>query len=561
MNSLCKTPAVIASRTYSCISVPVLDAPLVLIHGWANDGQIWDKNIAQFRSLSSVIVIDLPGFGLSPVVGGYSLETLLKLLHQALPAKCHVVGWSLGAMLAMQLAERFSNQVKSLLLLACNAKFVASKDWPAAMPEQTFQSFQNNFDKAPIATVKKFQSLQTLFDIQAKEKLKRLRLLQTDISITSNWSGGLELLAAIDLRSSLSRLSTPTLMVFGESDQLVPLIARQAIDGICSKQVRTTVVKGCGHLLPWLKGGDLNSLLWNFYQFESPVQAAAPTAAILGNSKTPFTSRRMVNDSYQLDKKKIAASFSNAANSYDDFAQIQRNIGQQLLQRIPHSLSVDDSCILDLGCGTGYFSEILQQQCQGQVVGLDLAEGMVQFARQKRPNVNRWLCADAEFLPLATKSLDGVFSSLAVQWCQQPQQLLAEFKRVLKPGAWAAIATLGPTTLCELRQSWAEVDDKVHVNQFIDQNVLLAAAKTVGFTSVKLECKTELMQYRQLSELTRELKSLGANNRNPGQGSGLQSRKDLLKLKQSYEVYRGRHGAESDKLPASYQVYYITLQA
>lgn len=576
MNSLCEIALPIACQTYPftpatlleaplvetpLLKTPILDAPLVLIHGWANDGQIWQQSLAQFQTLSSVLVVELPGFGLSPIVSDYSLETLLELLHQALPPKCHIVGWSLGAMLSMKLAERFPDQINSLLLLACNAKFVATEDWPAAMSEQTFKGFQCSFEENPAATIKQFHSLQTLSDAQARKKLKQLRQMQKNITINSNWSSALTLLAEIDLRHCMSQLNIPCLMVFGESDQLVPVAAQQAINRICTEQTCTVLVTGCGHLLPWLDSDELKSLLQNFYHSNPSVQITAIAVPETENTDAVSELKSSGRDGYQLDKQKVAASFSSAASSYDDFAQLQRNIGQQLLQRIPISALTDKRSILDLGCGTGYFSEKLQDQCQGQLIGLDLAEGMVNFARQARPQVDAWLCADAELLPLADQSLDGVFSSLAIQWCQQPQQLFTEIKRVLKPGAWATIATLGPDTLCELRQSWAKVDNKVHVNQFIDQEMLLAAAEQANFSTVELECKTELMQYGQLKELTRELKSLGANNRNPGQGSGLQSRKNLLKLKQNYEAYRGKRGAKASKLPASYQVYYLILKA
>jgi malonyl-CoA O-methyltransferase len=256
----------------------------------------------------------------------------------------------------------------------------------------------------------------------------------------------------------------------------------------------------------------------------------------------------------------VAASFSKAATSYDDYAQLQRKVAAQLLTKIPvGAVNTSNSTVLDLGCGTGNFSEPLQQQCSGDVIGLDLAQGMLNYARKKNANISAWLCADAEALPIADQSLDGIYSSLAVQWCQQPQQLFSEIKRVLKPGAWAAIATLGPATLQELRQSWAAVDDRVHVNQFIDQTELLAAIKTAGFAGVEFECQDELMQYQELKQLTRELKNLGANNRNAGLGGGLQSRRDLLAFKECYETYRGKNGAAEKNLPASYQVYYIVL--
>ncbi|HEY5718501.1 MAG TPA: methyltransferase domain-containing protein, partial [Motiliproteus sp.] len=165
------------------------------------------------------------------------------------------------------------------------------------------------------------------------------------------------------------------------------------------------------------------------------------------------------------DKEQVASSFSRAASSYDSVAALQRRIGHQLLA---YSAGDWQGRLLDLGSGTGYFTRILAEQpAVEKLVALDLAEGMLQFAREQRGHDKiRWLCADAEALPLADNSLDGVFTSLAIQWCDDSEGLFTELQRVLKPGALLAFATLGPRTLWELRAAWSQVDDFVHVNGF-----------------------------------------------------------------------------------------------
>jgi malonyl-CoA O-methyltransferase len=65
-----------------------------------------------------------------------------------------------------------------------------------------------------------------------------------------------------------------------------------------------------------------------------------------------------------------------------------------------------------------------------------------------------------------------------------------------------------------------------------------------------------VLQYQQLTELTRELKALGANNRNPGRPGGLTGRARLRALTQAYEDFRQADGS----LPATYQVAQVILQ-
>jgi malonyl-CoA O-methyltransferase len=61
-------------------------------------------------------------------------------------------------------------------------------------------------------------------------------------------------------------------------------------------------------------------------------------------------------------------------------------------------------------------------------------------------------------MPLADNSVAHIFSSLALQWCENIPALMFEIERVLQPGGTAVIATLGPDTLRELRSAWAKVD-------------------------------------------------------------------------------------------------------
>jgi ubiquinone/menaquinone biosynthesis C-methylase UbiE len=148
-----------------------------------------------------------------------------------------------------------------------------------------------------------------------------------------------------------------------------------------------------------------------------------------------------VNAAALLNKHRIADSFSRAAQTYDAAAELQRQIGHQLLESLPDTRP---DRVLDLGSGTGYFTPLLRQRfASSQLVSLDLAQGMLAYARQHRPDSHAaWVCGDAEALPLASDSLDLIFSSLAIQWCERPDRLFAEIARVLRPGGRFVVATL-----------------------------------------------------------------------------------------------------------------------
>ncbi len=255
----------------------------------------------------------------------------------------------------------------------------------------------------------------------------------------------------------------------------------------------------------------------------------------------------------RFNKQQVAGSFSRAACHYDAVAGLQRQVGNQLFGLQP---SHWHGRLLDLGSGTGYFSLPLAQLPGTRVLALDMAQGMLSFARSARahPQID-YLCADAEQLPLADSCIDGLFSSLAIQWCQHPQRLFAELARVMRPGGCALIATLGPDTLSELRAAWAAVDDYQHVNQFVAQQHIDTAIEP-GFEIVAFEQQRIVLQFDQLKQLTDELKGLGAHNLNPGRQQSLSGRQRVKAFRSAYERLRDDQG----KIPATYQVFYYRLQ-
>ncbi|WP_339843696.1 malonyl-ACP O-methyltransferase BioC [uncultured Halopseudomonas sp.] len=260
-----------------------------------------------------------------------------------------------------------------------------------------------------------------------------------------------------------------------------------------------------------------------------------------------------------IDKQRVADSFSRAAATYDQAAAFQRSAGSNLLAQLPPQLEPLD--IVDLGAGTGYFTRALAHRFAAPVAGLDLAEGMLRFARQcngpehellsRHP---RWVVADAEALPLRPASQDLIFSSLALQWCPDLARAVAEARQALRPGGCLAFNTLVEGTLFELQRAWQAVDGFVHVNRFMPTDELHQILNASGFTHWRCEVETHVLRYAQLSELTRELKALGAHNINQGRPGGLTGRARLRALTQAYETFRQTEG-----LPATYQVAQILM--
>jgi malonyl-CoA O-methyltransferase len=252
------------------------------------------------------------------------------------------------------------------------------------------------------------------------------------------------------------------------------------------------------------------------------------------------------------DKRQVAASFSRAAATYDSVAALQRAVGGHLLEQLP---DLTPTRWLDLGSGTGHFSRALATRFpNASGTALDIAEGMLRHARQSHAGLD-YVVGDAEHLPLREGCTTLVFSSLALQWCEDFAAVLAQACRVLQPGGVLAFASLCQGTLQELRDSWGAVDDSVHVNRFRTFEAYRQLCEDSDLQVLSLERRAHVLHYPDVRSLTHELKALGAHNLNPGRPDGLTGRARLLGMVQAYEHLRQPAG-----LPATYQAVYAVLR-
>lgn len=270
----------------------------------------------------------------------------------------------------------------------------------------------------------------------------------------------------------------------------------------------------------------------------------------------------MMQDLYQVDKKRVRASFDRAAETYDAAAVMQKLVREEMLSRLD-LVSLKPQCILDAGCGTGHASQsLLKKYPDAHVISLDFAMGMLRktralnesiaqrFKRLIGLNQQSYLCADLEQLPLAANSVDMFWSNLAIQWSNNLDAVFADIHRVLRTDGLLMFSTLGPDTLKELRAA-SSVDGNVHVNRFLDMHDIGDALVRAGFADPVLDVERVVLTYDDVISVMRDLKSIGAHNATDGRVRGLQGRKFLQNLTQQYEQFR-----KDGKLPATFEVIY-----
>lgn len=279
-----------------------------------------------------------------------------------------------------------------------------------------------------------------------------------------------------------------------------------------------------------------------------------------------------MQDSYLLDKARVRASFNRAAHTYDAAAVLQKLVREEMLSRLD-LIKMAPEAILDAGCGTGHASIGLQKRFKkASVYSLDIAFSMLQKAELEKQKAQasfipillktfafkkskaQLICGDIENLPIADASFGMVWSSLALQWCNDLDKAFTEVARVLQPESLFFFSTFGPDTLKELRAASRPLNEKhrhTHVSRFIDMHDIGDALIRAGFSTPVLDVERYTLTYDDVKGVMRDLKSIGAHNATEGRARGLQGRGFLQHLTQQYEQFRA-----NGKLPATFEVVY-----
>ncbi|CBL43995.1 Biotin synthesis protein [gamma proteobacterium HdN1] len=261
----------------------------------------------------------------------------------------------------------------------------------------------------------------------------------------------------------------------------------------------------------------------------------------------------------QVDKSRVASSFGRAAERYDSVAYLQRLVADQLLEWA--QLSDVTGLVLDVGCGTGYVAkQVLRDYPALACLGLDIAEGMLQYAQRDQSNDAgkvHWLCADAERLPLADSSIAAAVSNFALQWCPNLSNALTEVFRVLVPGGRLLMTLPAHDTLRELKESWRRADTSYsHVNEFPDEERVLRDIAAGGLRVRRAARISRCAYYPSVVDLTMELKTLGAQNATLGRNRAMTSKRRYQDMLAHYERFRCANG----KLPATWRILAFELE-
>jgi len=255
-----------------------------------------------------------------------------------------------------------------------------------------------------------------------------------------------------------------------------------------------------------------------------------------------------------LEYEAIRNSFNAIAHQYQDNAILQKEVLIRLLERLADEQTLNPDLqaqhLLDLGCGTAWAAtELFELFPKVQITALDFSKNML---NQIKPNpLIKAVLADVHDIPLDDESMDIVFSNMLLHWSNE-KEVFKEAYRILKPGGLIVMSALGGTSLFELKQAWAAVDNGEHVHDFPALHNLGDGLLKTGFEQVVVNAEVLTLTYKNIMALMRDIKASGGHNSNERRPKGLMSHSQLTQLKQAYEPFRSE-----DRLPASYEIVYL----
>jgi len=241
---------------------------VVLLHGWGLNSRIWDRAARTLSRSCRVHRIDLPGHGRSEWHPDCArLDDFTRTVAPYVPRNATLLGWSLGAMVALRLAALAPERIASLILVSATPRFVTGETWTAAMTPQVLAGFGQKLREDFRGTVQDFLALQVRGDERELSSLRELRhqLLAGGLPHPPALEAGLEILRTVDLRSSLPVITQPTLVLAGQHDRVTPpqasRLLAQALPGAQYHEVQRA-----GHALFISHADEFHGLVREFIE-------------------------------------------------------------------------------------------------------------------------------------------------------------------------------------------------------------------------------------------------------------------------------------------------------
>jgi malonyl-CoA O-methyltransferase len=231
-----------------------------------------------------------------------------------------------------------------------------------------------------------------------------------------------------------------------------------------------------------------------------------------------------------LDRSAVRRQFDRRAGTTDPGDFLLREVERRMLERL-EPVRLQPARILDVGCGFGDGVRRLRGRWpQAEAIGVDLSpRRAARAAAIERPPaagwarglarrltgrggaavapLGRYVAGDAHRLPIASDSIDLVWSSLAFHWFDDVPGAIAEWYRVLRPGGLLTFSALGVDSLAELRSAGLRMPALPDLHDVGD------ALVGAGFAEPVMDAERLTVTWGDPGRLLAELRALGGDAR------------------------------------------------
>ncbi|MDA3915139.1 pimeloyl-ACP methyl ester esterase BioH [Oleiagrimonas sp.] len=223
------------------------DTHLVLLHGWAMHGAIFEPLCQQLEARCTLHVVDLPGHGHSrDCAVPLEASACARAIVDATPPAAWL-GWSMGGLIALTAALDYPDRITGLAMVSSSPCFVRGPDWPHGVEKDVFEQFGTDLDVDYRKTLDRFLALEAMGSSHARDEIRHLRkdvfsFGEPDKRVLKQ---GLELLDHTDLRPRMPDLTQPSVWIAGGRDRLVPAAGMEWAAGQCGGT--HTCIRHAGH--------------------------------------------------------------------------------------------------------------------------------------------------------------------------------------------------------------------------------------------------------------------------------------------------------------------------
>lgn len=204
---------------------------ITLIHGWGLGSAAWAPVEAALAEHFTLNIVDLPGYGASSPQPDATIDDIADQLAELLPPRSMLLGWSLGAMVALACAARHPRKVARLVLVGANASFIQREGWAEALAPADLDAFISQLQASPEALLKRFAALIHAGDANTRANQRAMKACLADglPADAASLAAGLALLGSADLRGHAFAADQPVLLLHGAVDPLMPVAGAERL--------------------------------------------------------------------------------------------------------------------------------------------------------------------------------------------------------------------------------------------------------------------------------------------------------------------------------------------